>query len=254
MTRTIVRSAFVFLLILAPTMASAQWVVHDPTNYAQAVTTYGQLAQQYQLLLQQTRRLPADMAARYRAPQVLWPSHVVSSEYAEPMLTALNDGDPGGLRYARAVDRLAPVHDVLSRVPTDLRRRIGTNYATIELADRLAMMAINQTAAIRANGRDVLRTIQSMEDDAVAGDDTFHTETALLNKINGASVLGLRIADRTSQFMMNMLEQLVVGNKRQRDAEAKLMNAQIHHWRYGEDYAEDLYRNTARNLDQWRQP
>ena len=55
-----------------------------------------------------------------------------------------------------------------------------------------------------------------------------------MNKINGATVLSRRIGERTSQFAMHSLEQLLVENKRKRDAEAKLMNAHLYQWQYGE--------------------
>ena len=54
--------------------------------------------------------------------------------------------------------------------------------------------------------------------------------------------------------MLHTLEQLLIDNKRQRGAEAKLMNAHIHQWRYGQEYGNDLFRQTAQRLDQWRQP
>jgi hypothetical protein len=89
------------------------------------------------------------------------------------------------------------------------------------------------------------------QQDLVASSDDFHTHAALLNKINGANVLGLGMAERNSQFLLATLEQLLVDK---RDAEAQLMNAHIYQWRFGTDYASDLSRNTAQTLDRWRQP
>ena len=51
---------------------------------------------------------------------------------------------------------------------------------------------------------------------------------------------------------MSALEQLVVANRRQRVAEAGLINATLHQWRYGQSYGQDLFRNTAANIDGWR--
>jgi hypothetical protein len=72
--------------------------------------------------------------------------------------------------------------------------------------------------------------------------------------INGASVLELRISETTNQFLMHMLEQLLVQNKRTRDAEAQLMDAHLFQWRYGTPYGRDLFSRTASSLDTWRQP
>ena len=99
-----------------------------------------------------------------------------------------------------------------------------------------------------------MAAIANMENDALAASDDFHTQTALLNKINGASVLALRITEGANQLQMHILEQLIVQNKRKRDAEAEAMNAHLFQWRYGMPYGRDLFSRTASTLDSWRQP
>ena len=253
------RAAAIFLLVAlvsAPQSANAQLAVYDPANYIQAVTRYQQMLQQYQFWLRQARRLPVDMATRYRVPEVLWRTHdsAVTFPYAGPILSALNFGDATGAQYFRAVHQLEPLDAIFARLPQGFRRRLTDSYATIQLADSAATMGIHQAGIIRFNGRSVLRAIDAMEQDLVAAPGDFHSQTALLNKINGANVLGLRIAERNSQFLLATLEQLLVENKRKRDAEAQLMNAHIYQWRHGTEYAQDLFRNTAQTLDRWRQP
>jgi hypothetical protein len=142
---------------------------------------------------------------------------------------------------------------VLARLPAALRQRLINAYAAIELADSTAQLGIHQAGAIRFNGRQMLTAIQEMERDATAPGSDYHTQTALLNKINGSTVLALRIAERATQFQMHMLEQLLVDNTRKRDSEAKVMNAAIYQWTYGATYGQDLFRRTAANLDTWRQ-
>ena len=114
-------------------------------------------------------------------------------------------------------------------------------------------MGINQVGAVRTNGSSVLSAIRAVENDTVDLTDSFQSQTAILNKINGTSVLGLRIAERSTQLQMHTLEQLLVDNQRRREAEAVLMNAAIYQWQYGLQYGQDLYRSTATNLDSWRQ-
>ena len=233
--------------------ASAQWIVHDPTHYAQTVTTYHQLVEHYRLVLEQARRLPVDLARRYRVPMFPWSAHGVAT-VAQPMLDALNLGDASGLLYARTVAPLDALADAVAAIPVSLRPRVETGYATIELADQVARTAVHHAGTLRTQGGVVTRMIDTMEDDAVSGDPRFHSQIALLNKLNAAGVLQLRIADQTSQSVLAVVEQLLVANKRQRDAETKLMNAQFNQWRFGVVYGADLARNTAAALDGWRQP
>lgn len=243
-------------LLAVPASARAQLIVYDPSNFVQAVLRFRQLIQEYRFMVRQARRLPVDMAGRYRIPTVRWRVHddQTAYPYARAILTSLNTGDAQGAGYRAATDPLDAVDDVLARVPAALRRRLTTDYGTIELTDSVATMGIHQVGAIRVNGRAALGAIEAMESDAVAAGDGFHTQTALLNKINGAAVLGLRLGERTNQFLLHTLEQLLVDTTRTRNTEAKLMNAHIHQWRYGREVGDDLFRSTAQRLDAWRQP
>ena len=164
-------------LLAAPASARAQWVVYDPSNFAQAVLRFRQLIQEYRFMVRQASRLPANMATRYRIPPVRWRLHdgPTAYPYAQAILTGLNAGDPVGAGYAAATDPLDVVDDVLARLPAALCRRLTTDYGTIEFADSVATMGIHQTGTIRVNGHAALRAIEAMESDAVADADGFHT-------------------------------------------------------------------------------
>jgi hypothetical protein len=246
----------VIILALLSNAVSAQFVVHDPTNYAQALARYGQLVQQYRHFVAQARRLPDVLAARYRVPTPRWRTHDLGDTYAyaRSILTALNRGDSSGTGYASSIDRLTDLTEVLPLLPADLRRRLTNTYATIQLADSVARYAIDQTGRVRDNGGAVLAAVLNMENDATSFSDDLHTQIAVLNKINGANVLGLRIGEMGNQLQMHVLEQVLVQNKRTRDTEAQLMNARLFQWRYGPAYGRDLFSRSAANLETWRQP
>jgi hypothetical protein len=254
--RFLAATAIASALTLAARPAAAQLAVYDPANYIQAIARYQQMLQQYEFWLRQARRLPAATLARYRVPEVLWRIHdsAEAFPYAGPILAGLNYGDATGAGYLQTVHQLEPLDAIFARLPAGFRRRLTDTYATIQMADSAATMGIHQAGIIRFNGRSILRAIDAMEQDLVAAPEEFHSQTALLNKINGANVLRLRIAERNSQFLLATLEQLLVENKRKRDAETQLMNAHIYQWRYGAEYAADLFRKTALTLDGWRQP
>jgi len=243
------------LIAVLTTGVSAQFVVYDPTNYVQALARYAQLLAQYRFWVQQARRLPVDLASRYRLVPLRWSPHDVGPyTYARSILSALNVGDTSGTLYGAGIDRLTTLDDLLPAVPVDLQRRLQTVYGSIQLGDSIARMAIDQVGSTRTNGPLALTAIQNMEDDAVSAYDDFHTQTALLNKINGANVLALRINETASQLQLHILEQLLVQNKRSRDAEAQIMDAHLFQWRYGAAYGRDLFSRTATALDTWRQP
>jgi hypothetical protein len=120
------------------------------------------------------------------------------------------------------------------------------------MADSVSALAVDQMGNMRVDGPHNEQVAKDMEKDAVSTNDDFHTQTALLNKINVAAVLGLRMQDHISKALMSTLEQMIVANQRQRDAEAMVLNATIYQWRYGQAYGEDIFRNTAANIDGFR--
>lgn len=244
------RLALIFAVLLVPRASGAQWVVYDPTNYAQAVTAYLQAVQQYEFWMRQARRLPHEAANRYRVPEAPWRVY----DGSLPLLSALNTGSLVGEAYRRAVVPLDSIDGVLVKAPAPLRDRLAGRYAALGLADGVARMGLEQAGAGRASGPTVLRAIQAMEDDALSGAEEYHSQTALLNKINGASVLGLRIAEQGTRLMAHSVEQLLLDNLRKRQAEAQLLNAHAFQWRYGQRYGAEMFDKTASRLDTWQQP
>jgi hypothetical protein len=250
MRPVVMRALAIAFLLFTPAAARAQWVVYDPTNYAQAVTRYLQAVQQYEFLVRQAARLPSGAANRYRVPEHPW--QVYQGDLS--VLAALNGGASAASAYRGAVDPLDSIADVLAKVPAAVRARLNARYAALGVSDGVAQMSLQQAGAGRAAGPTVLRAIQAMEDDALSGPDEYHSQTALLNKINGASVLGLRIAEHGNQLMVHTVEQLLLDNVRKRQAEAELMNAHVYQWRYGVRYGAEMFDKTAHRLDSWRQP
>jgi len=245
--------SLVLALAVVTVPLKAQFVVYDPTNYIEAVLQYEQILRQYEFLIQQARRVPVDLATRYHAYSLDWTYYDMAGLlYAQPLLAALNAGDLTGAAYRGALNPLDVPTDVVGRMPADMQRRLGTAYATIELSDGVARLAVDQTGSARADGPLTLQAIRNVEHDAVNPDDDFHTQTALLEKMDSALAIELRLSEQTNQFQLSALEQSVVDNKRKRDAEATLMNATIRQWRYGKAYGDDLFSRTAANIDNWR--
>jgi hypothetical protein len=228
--------------------------VFDASNYYEAIIEAYDLYDQLTYLINQARRLPVDMLARYYVYSPFWTFNTIASPFpsAAPVLNSLNTGDPTGTGYQQVIDPLDVPLDVLARMPLALQRRLTDQYASIQLADSVNAMGIDQSGTVRANGNALLQVLQTMEADAASPDGAFNTQTALLNKINGASVLGLQVGEQSNQFLSAVVEQLLVNTKRTRDTEADLMNATINQWRYGATYGQDLYSRTAADLDTWR--
>src|SRR5215471_14078531 len=136
--------------------------------------------------------------------------------------------------------------------PAEIQQRLANAYSTIELQDSANRLAIDQIGLARSEGPLMLQNIRNVEHDIDNPGDDFHSETALLEKINAAAAMQLRVGEQSNQFLLSTLEHQVIDAKRKRDAETRLMNATIYQWRYGQLYGTDLFRNTAADLDGWR--
>jgi hypothetical protein len=229
--------------------------VFDASNFFEDLEQVFDLAQQISNMLFQAQALPVNMLARYHVLLPQWGFNQIPLVFpnpASPILSALNAGDAGGAGYKQVVDPLDVPLDVLARMPLALQRRLLDDYATIQLADSVSALSVDQSGAARTNGNPLLQVLQSMEADAFSSLSSFNTQTALLNKINSASVVGLKEEEQTNQFLSSTLEQLVVDNKRKRDTEAKVMNATINQWRFGASYGQSLFSQTAADIDNWR--
>lgn len=241
----------VLTIAMGAALVRAQFVVFDPSTYAEAVLQVEQLIKEYEFLLQQAERVPVDIASRYHAYSLEWNLHDLSALYADPLLGALNVGDSTGGAYRGLVDPLDVPTDIVGRMPASLQRQLEDQYGAIELQDSVSALAVDQTGSARADGPLTLQAVRNVEHDIDNPADAFHSETALLEKINAAFAIGLRIEEQTNQFQLTELEQLLVDNTRKRDAEAGLMNATIYQWRFGSAYGADLFSHTAADLETW---
>jgi hypothetical protein len=245
--------AALLTVLLVTTVVHAQFTVYDPANYAEAVVQYEQMIHQYEFLLEQAIRVPVDIESRYHGYSLDWTFHDPTvSLFSQALATALNAGDPTGTAYRRVTDLLDLPTDVWPRMPAEMQQRVANSYSTIELQDSANRLAIDQTGLARSEGPLMLQNIRNVEHDIDNPADAFHSQTALLEKINAAAAMELRVGEQTNQFMLSSLEQQILDGKRKRDAEARLMNATIYQWRHGQTYGADLFRNTAADLDGWR--
>lgn len=261
--RTVAAVLVVVLLAAAPPLrAQYDYVVYDPWSEGQLIYqvfyTLQQIIttiQQYNALIRQYVRLPGNLLSRYGGQSVTWTlQDLASLLYGQPLLSALNTGDTTGRAYRQTVTPLDNPTDILARMPGALQQRLGTAYAKVEISDGVAKRGVDQVGAARAIGTTLQQTIRTMEQDATSASASFQTQTGLLQKINAAAVLGLRLSDQTNQFLLSTVEQLVVDTTRKRETEATLMDARIYQWRYGSAYGSDLFRHTAAALDTWRLP
>jgi hypothetical protein len=241
----------------------AQIAVHDPANTARnaiAATLKESLLltqqEQHAKIRRMARRLSAFADLQRFAVQDTprWRTHGGDFLYINALNDALIFGDPAGAAYLSLSDPLLGARALTGSFSPTAQRTLASRLATIELADSVAVSAINDTGALRLNGRkQELPAIDALEAQVIDPSDEQST-TAVLDKISGAVLIGARQRQARSQLLAAVVEQLLVDSKRARDTDAAAMNMQLVTWRDRRAANEAFVAGTGEALRTWRQP
>jgi hypothetical protein len=234
------RLALVLMLALGFGVAvRAQFAVFDPTNYAAAVEQlveleqqYAQLVLTYEFLAIQAKRMPGDLSARYRGEPVPWLELTAPDAFGVTggWVHAANSGHEVSEGYRMTTEPLRSDEALLDEGPDATLARIRRVYGSIELADGVAMHALEMVGHLRGHSTGVEFALRRLEDDSFSGDDDLNTQVAVLNKINAASVTAARLVKDTNQILIAQLEHQLLDTTRRRDAEVQAINADVE-WR-----------------------
>jgi len=250
----------VLLVLVTVTPARAQFVVIDAANLTQTILIaerawqhYQELRRQYETILRLSRGL-GNMQG-YRVPAIPITTHDPSRwEYGRPWIQALNSGDATGAAYLSTALPLLRPTTMPAGLTAAARQTLERQYATIEIADSVAMMAGHQVALTRGYHGQLQSAVQALEGDVLNGLLQYHEMTAILDKIAAGELLGRRQDMASNQLLSHALEQLLSRSKRQRDTEAITINMQLTTWRDGRAANEAFVAGTGDALRTWRQP
>lgn len=195
---------------------------------------------------------------KYAVPDTpRWRIHDFESDtfrYGRDYHAALNYGDARGAAYQRvARARDAAAAAVLAHLPSAARGEVRRLLATLDLADSTIISGTHQTGQLRYNGRRELRAIEALERHVIDPSEE-QSATAVTDKISGAVLIAARQRQARIQLLAALLEQLVVDNKRARDAEVARLNMQLGQLRRARAADATLLAGAGDQLRAWRQP
>lgn len=271
MTRShIIPGVAIGALLLSAGFARAQLVITDPAvtlrNTVIAVLKQqllDRLTDEVDQIQKLAKRLSASTNLNKYAlvdddiPQ--WRIHLFLFEkflYANGYNAALNYGDGAGSAYedvARSRVQPGPELSNLAEMAPGAAAAVTAELANLDAADSSITAGTDQTGQLRYNGRRELAAIDVLQDDAVDPSQS-QSATAVLDKISGAGLIRARQQQARMQFLAAIVEQLLVDNKRSRDAEAATMNMQLERLRWGSSASHSLVAGSGDDLRTWRQP
>ncbi len=237
---------FPLITLAAPHHAQAQWAVFDASNYVTAVKEFKQ-AQQLYTTANQTRdqiisaynlayqmsRMPQNLAQRYQSQFAQWTTLSSANAYGNTSawMNALNIGNPASVSqaYSRAVVQVQSYPgSAMSSTDTDSQATIKNQYATSELAQGTTTNTLQTLGTIRSNSQAFSQRLTNLEADTYSNEPNQQTEMAVLGKINTAAVLQVHSQQDTNQILAAAVQQQLVTQKQQIDAENRAINQAIY--------------------------
>jgi hypothetical protein len=237
------------VLALAP-MAHAQFgsgIVFDPTQsvhalqqieqgsqiYTTAVATRNQIVTMYNLAYQMSR-LPQNLEARYKADWSQWTSlQAPANAYGNTsaLVNALNYGAlttaQQGYNNAYVQVQSYPSGNY-SSLDSRTQATVANQYATSELAQTTTTNTLVTLGTIRTNEQGFTAKLSNLDSDTFSTDSTQQTQSALLGKINSATLLQIHSQQDTNQLLAASIQQQLVAQKQQIDAQNRALNNAIY--------------------------
>lgn len=237
------------ILAFAP-MARAQFgsgIVFDPTQsahaiqqieqasqlYTTAVATRNQIVTMYNLAYQMSQ-LPQNLAARYRTDWSQWTSLQAPANTYGNTAALVNALNYGALSNAQQgyLNAYVQVQNYTSGGYSSLDSRtqatVANQYATSELAQTTTTNAIATLGTIRSDSQAFATQLANLESDTFSTDPSQQTEAALLGKINSATLLQIHSQQDTNQLLAAQIQQQLVAQKQQIDAQNRSINNAIY--------------------------
>jgi hypothetical protein len=202
------------VLLLAGQTARGQLVVHD-----RAVTSRNSITavlkeyvlntqrEEHRQLRRMARRLSVHTGLDKYAPAdpPRWRTHGSDVLFSQAYNEALIFGNADGAAYLDLVHPvLADPHRV-DRLTPAARRVLTSRLATVDVADATAMAATHDTGQLRFNGRKHERVAIDALEAHVTDPSNEQSATAVLEKISGAALIGVRQRQARLQLLAGIV-------------------------------------------------
>jgi hypothetical protein len=118
---------------------------------------------------------------------------------------------------------------------------VANQYATSELAQTTTTNTLATLGTIRSDSQSFATQLANLESDTLSDDSSQQTQAALLGKINSATLLQLHSQEDTNQLLMASIQQQLIAQKQQIDAQNRAINNAI--------YFQQNFSNTMQNVN-----
>jgi len=210
-----------------------QHLLKEAQIYTTAVQTRNQVITMYNLAYQMST-MPQNLAARYRADWAQWsrlaaPPNVYGN--TSPLVNALNFGSLPQAQQGYTSAFVQPQSypsGAYSSLDSRTQATVANQYATSELAQSATTTTLASLGTIRSDSQAFASKLANLESDTFSTDPSQQTSNALLGKINSATLLQIHSEQDTNQLLMASLQQQLIAQKQQIDAQNRAINNAIY--------------------------
>jgi hypothetical protein len=201
--------------------------------YTTAVATRNQIVTMYNLAYQMSK-LPQNLEARYKADWSQWTSLSAPANTYGNTSALVNALNYGALSQAQQGYSSAYVQAQnypsgnYSSLDSRSQATVANQYATSELAQTTTTSTLSTLGTIRTDSQAFSTKLANLESDTFSTDPNQQTEAALLGKINSATLLQIHSQQDTNQLLMASIQQQLVAQKQQIDAQNRALNNAIY--------------------------
>ncbi|MBT9331980.1 hypothetical protein [Paracidobacterium acidisoli] len=222
-----------------------QHLLKEAQIYTTAEQTRTQIVTMYNLAYQMAT-MPQNLEARYKADWAQWQSLAAPPNTygnTSPLVNALNFGGipqaQQGYNSAYVQPQSYPSGNY-SSLDARTQATVANQYATSELAQSTTTNTLATLGTIRTDAQAFASKLSNLESDTFSTDPSQQSTNALLGKINSATLLQIHSQQDTNQLLMAEIQQQLIAQKQQIDAQNRAINNAI--------YFQQNFPNTMQNV------
>ena len=224
-----------------------QHLLKEGQIYTTAVETRDQAITAYNLAYQMSR-MPQNFAARYKTDWAQWSSVAAPPNTYGNTSAFVNALNFGGLPQASQgysgafVQVQSYPSGTYSSLDADTQATVANQYATSELARSATTNTVATLGTIRSDAQAFTAKLANLESDTYSTDPSQQTQNALLGKINTATLLQIHSQQDTNQILAASVEQQLIAQKQQIDAQNRAINNAIY---FQQNFSNTMQKVTA---------
>jgi hypothetical protein len=176
------------------------------------------------------------------------------NRYSNDFLQALTYGDASGSGFDSVAQRREnPNESKFLALSGEAQAALGADSALIDIVDSAVIRGTHETGRLRFNGRAEAEAIRSLQELVTDSRDE-DSATAVADKISAGALVEAQNKQAKIQFQAALLEQLLVGSVRARNAAARAANMQFNQMEDDGRMGREGVARATETLQNWRLP